>query len=261
MKILSLNTHSLMEEDYEQKCRLFVKAVTEMNIDILLLQEVNQTSSKPMAESIYGLSHTPIKEDNHALTLSKLFEENGNPYYFVWLGIKNGYAIYDEGLAVMSRTPIQNTKEVLLSQKDDYKNWKTRKALTAKTGGIWVCNTHMGWWDDKEEPFKHQFEKLSGALLKYDDIILGGDFNAPDTGKAYEYVLSHGWHDTYRDAEEKHGYATVNGKIAGWEENLESIRVDYIFSKQKKIIKKSATVFDSERYGIISDHFGVVSEF
>lgn len=261
MKILSLNTHSLMEEDYEQKCRIFVDAVIKADIDILLLQEVNQTSSKPTAESIYGLSDMPIKEDNHALTLSKLFEENGNPYYFVWLGIKNGYAIYDEGLAVMSRTPIQNVKEILLSKNDDYTNWKTRKALTVKTGGIWVCNTHMGWWDDEEEPFKLQFEKLNSALIKYNDVILGGDFNAPDTEKAYEFVLSHGWHDTYRDAEKKQGYATVNGKIAGWEKNCKGIRVDYIFSKQKKYIKNSATIFDSKRYNIISDHFGVISEF
>lgn len=265
MKILTINTHSLLEEDYERKCKIFAEAVNDMKADILLMQEVNQTSSKDIAYSPHGLAtgKVRLKKDNHALHLAELFEKYGNPYRFVWIGIKSCYGKYDEGLAIMSKNPIENAKEIVISQNDDFDNWKTRKALLAKTCGLWVCNTHMGWWEDEEEPFMPQFEKLHKSLKNYDDIFLGGDFNSPDTdkGKGYDYVISKGWQDTYSDAVKKDGYATIKGNIAGWENNSEGIRIDYIFSKKKKHIKNHCTVFNSQRYGIISDHFGVISEF
>ena len=43
MKILTLNTHSHLEPDYEKKLSEFVKAVCEIKPDIIALQEVNQS--------------------------------------------------------------------------------------------------------------------------------------------------------------------------------------------------------------------------
>ena len=42
MKLLTLNTHSLVEENYSEKLSIFVKAVAEIKPDIIALQEVNQ---------------------------------------------------------------------------------------------------------------------------------------------------------------------------------------------------------------------------
>ncbi len=45
MKILTLNTHSLREENYQQKLEWFVEGILRERPDIIALQEVNQTTS------------------------------------------------------------------------------------------------------------------------------------------------------------------------------------------------------------------------
>ena len=50
MKILTLNTHSLRENQYEQKLSWFVEGVLREKPDIIALQEVNQTCDAPVLE-------------------------------------------------------------------------------------------------------------------------------------------------------------------------------------------------------------------
>ena len=45
MKLITLNTHSLIEEHYEEKLHAFAEMVRKEKPDILALQEVNQTQS------------------------------------------------------------------------------------------------------------------------------------------------------------------------------------------------------------------------
>ena len=73
MKLLTLNTHSLLEENYEQKTRDFVAAVIKERPDILALQEVNQSVNAKEADQELLEGYVPYKEnkipvrlDNHA---------------------------------------------------------------------------------------------------------------------------------------------------------------------------------------------------
>ena len=43
MKLMTLNTHSLEEEDYEAKLHAFAEGVCRAEPDIIALQEVNQS--------------------------------------------------------------------------------------------------------------------------------------------------------------------------------------------------------------------------
>ena len=43
MKLLTLNSHSLLEEDYLKKTQIFVEEILQENIDVFALQEVNQS--------------------------------------------------------------------------------------------------------------------------------------------------------------------------------------------------------------------------
>ena len=43
MKLLTCNTHSLVEDKYEEKLKAFVNRVAQEKFDIIALQEVNQT--------------------------------------------------------------------------------------------------------------------------------------------------------------------------------------------------------------------------
>ena len=166
--------------------------------------------------------------------------------------------IYDEGISILSLESIIEAKEILLSSRDDYKSWKTRKALFAKTKNGWFGSIHTGMWEDKEESFSSQWDKLTKELSYVSDapIFLMGDFNCPahKDGEGYEKILSSGWFDTYRLASEKDEGFTTLGKIDGWETNKKQ-RIDYIFTNHKINVEKSETLFVQNP---ISDHLGLM---
>lgn len=262
MKILTINTHSLIENNYEKKCQYFVDAVIRHNPDIICMQEVNQSKFSNVAKDFkhFATGKIPIKIDNHALKIYKMLKDNGILYHFSWLGIKNGYKIFEEGLATFSKEPVTDIKEILLTKKDDFANWKTRKALSLSTFKKTICNVHMGWWEDSEEPFLYQFEQLN-KNLSGDEIFLMGDFNSPasEQNKGYSTVIKNGWFDTYTLANERDSGITVKGKIAGWKSENDK-RIDFIFTNKEKAVKSSKVIFNGENEKIISDHFGVIIE-
>ena len=264
MKILTLNTHSLLEDDYEEKCRIFAEGTKELMPDIIVLQEVNQRKDGAAVHNTdrtFSVGRIALRENNHALKVRSLLTKKGISYFLVWAGIKKCFDTFDEGIAILSLSPIENAVSFAVSQVDDYENWKTRKALVARTQGITICTTHLGWWNDKEEPFEKQFLKLNEELSKRDCSILAGDFNSPDAirGEGYELVLSKGWQDTFCHAKAREGSHTVSGPIAGWNQK-DDLRIDYIFLKDNISVKSCRTVFDGERFGRVSDHFGVIAD-
>ena len=77
MKILTLNTHSLVEPDYENKLKLFAEMIIKEQPEVFALQEVNQLMEA--AEVQPGENYVEayrfkgkIREDNHAYRLSRL---------------------------------------------------------------------------------------------------------------------------------------------------------------------------------------------
>ena len=73
MKLLTLNTHSLIEPDYEAKRDAFVNFIAAEQPEVFALQEVNQTAAAPLlAEAPAGYYPCPgntvlLKADNHCL--------------------------------------------------------------------------------------------------------------------------------------------------------------------------------------------------
>ena len=108
MKLLTLNTHSLQEENYEQKLEWFIEGILQEKPDIIALQEVNQTSDAAVAEDIlweglYSIpAQVPLKQDNHAAQVVYRLRQAGVVGHWVWLPIKLGYGKYDEGVALLS---------------------------------------------------------------------------------------------------------------------------------------------------------------
>ena len=267
MKLLTINTHSLLEKNYNEKCGIFADAIRKLSPDIIAMQEVNQSISLPVytpASPLICLNPSvALKKDNHALNVMEKLGAYGIKYYGVWLAVKKGYGIYDEGLAFLSKIPPDKAYAINISRTNDYENWKTRQALVICCGSKRFCNVHMGWWYDGEEPFFSQWHKLINKLdiLKNEEVYLMGDFNSPadenDTG--YCLVTSSGWHDTYKLAAVKDDGYTISANIDGWKEYSPSKkRIDYIFSNRRIKVKSSFTVFDGKNEKQISDHFGVM---
>lgn len=269
MKLLTINTHSILEEKYEEKCIIFSEAVAKIKPDIIAMQEVNQrvnseTASSPRVFGFRGESAIPLKTDNHALKISQMLEKCGEHYAFCWEGIKCGYCKFDEGIALFSRKPIQKAESYYLTDCKEYENFKTRKALAVWTDdGIFV-SVHTGWYDDEDEPFSRQLTSLNKALKPYSDkeIYLMGDFNVPSHREdgGYPEILSSGWYDTYNMAVEKDGGYTVEGKIDGWLYESERKRIDYIFVNREIKIRSSRVIFNDNNEKRISDHNGILVE-
>lgn len=271
MRLLTLNTHSLVEPDYEAKRKFFVDFIAKEQPDVFALQEVNQTASAP-AMPIPLADYCPcsgngilLKEDNHAAAVAQMLKEEGVHYYWSWLPAKIGYDKYDEGMAIFSRMPITATENLLLSRTDDYHYWKTRRALGICAGDVWYYAVHMGWWKDEEEPFLDQWEKMSHAASGKQMAFLLGDFNseAAVRGEGYDLIARDGWQDTYCLAQHKDDGYTVVQAIDGWRDTPdaeEKKRIDQIWCSKVIPVKSSRVVFRGTQEPQVSDHAGILIE-
>ena len=260
MKLLTLNTHSLIEDNENQKLIETFQWIKEHEPDVIALQEVNQSIVSP-------LIYKNIRSDNYAHRMNELLNSNGLRYEWVWIPIKLGYSKYEEGVALFSKYPIQMIENNLLSKTQDFSNWKTRRALgiQCKVNNelIWFFTVHMGWWNDQEEPFVNHWNAIQNRLKKKKETIyLMGDFNSVDCVKneGYDLITSQGWYDLYQTALNKDEGYTVQGKIDGWKDEKECKRIDYIFSNKNIKPKIHKTVFNGLDGPIVSDHFGIYVE-
>ena len=259
MKLLTINTHSHIEKDYDRKCDIFVDAVLRHRPDVIAMQEVNQSIKAPIIS--LGKSFA-IREDNHAIRIARMLYDCGIKYNCFWYGIKNAYEIYQEGIALLTLQAVSKTDTFRLSRTDDCSNWKTRYALGVKIDNDWFYSVHMGRFDDKAEPFGEQFDRITRRVDKPERFWLMGDFNCPDTCDEYNNIQKSGWQDTYNMAQKKDSGKTALGNIDGWQnEKADRMRIDYIFTNHKIDIKSSKTIFNGENEDIISDHYGVIIEF
>ena len=279
MKILTLNSHSLLEADYQRSLRLFVQGVLAEKPDVIALQEVNQTITAPAADAALLTGYVPVQEaipvraDNHAAHVARLLREAGVDCSWTYLPIKVGYGRFDEGLAMLALgRKIIHTESFLLSRASDYDNWKTRKVLGVQVEGLtdWFYTVHMGWWQDEEEPFMVQWKILNCFVHtkpRYAPVWLMGDFNAPAErrGEGYDYIEDTGWYDTYVRAEKREGQFTVPGEIDGWRGEVavkarRGMRIDQVWCSMPLGIASSRVIFDGGEYPTVSDHYGVLVE-
>ena len=88
MKLLTLNTHSLIEPDYEAKREIFVDFIAREEAEVFALQEVNQTAAAPLLGEIPAGYYpcpgngVPLKADNHAAAVARMLEKRGVQYHW-----------------------------------------------------------------------------------------------------------------------------------------------------------------------------------
>lgn len=259
MKLLTLNTHSLVEDNWQEKLNILSKAILREKFDIIAFQEVNQSIVAPFIKP-----KSKIKEDNYAYLLANKLKADNLPYNWVWCANHIGYSKYDEGIALFSRKPIEDMVEVLISKNSSYENYKTRKILGIEVDNSWYFCVHMGWWGDADDPFDHQWNKIKELLKEpmflNKKIYLMGDFNSPASAKneGKSLVESSGFYDTFNLSEVHDSGITVEKNIDGWKDNLvNKMRIDYIFQNHKTKPKSSQVIFNNQNYKIVSDHFGI----
>lgn len=128
MKLLTLNTHSLEEKDYEKKLKIFTEEILKEKPDVIALQEVNQPLDGEEADgevlkksgfipcpSEPPSCAVPVRLGNHGLRAAQLLRRSGFPVFWTWTSAKVGYGKYDEGMALMSRRPIAEVSQLFLT--------------------------------------------------------------------------------------------------------------------------------------------------
>lgn len=260
MKLLTLNTHSIIDDGYEKKIDILTKAILKHTPDVIALQEVMQSAKAKKANSDSNLKtvgEIPLKESNFALGVLNELKSHKLDYSGVFLGIKKAYDRYDEGLAILSSKEINTVEAVQLTPFCDYNNWKTRFALGACIGDCWFYSLHFNWENDIDSPFEGEWSELVSTTKSKKNVWLMGDFNLTPSAKGYE-LITKSYYDTYSLAKEVDNGITVKGEIDGWENQKESKRIDYIFTSKPTEIKSSSVIFNGKNEEIISDHFGIL---
>lgn len=260
MKLLTLNCHSWQEEEQLEKIKYLAEVIKEKSYDVISLQEVSQSID---AEILYD----NIKKDNFVhLLLEELKNLGCEDYNFYWDYSHIGYDVYEEGLALITKHPILEKQSFFISKGKDLNYWKTRKIVRLKINyegnNINFYSCHLGWWQDEEETFKYQADKLIEHTDENTLAFFMGDFNnnAFLLGEGYSYLMDLGLKDCYNLAQSKDCGVTVQGEIAGWDNNIEDLRLDLILSNTSVNVKSCNVIFNDKNKNIISDHFGVEVE-
>lgn len=260
MKLLTLNCHSWIETEQEEKIKIIVQTILEKQYDVVALQEVNQSIEK---KAVYG----KIKEDNFALVIINALNEQGPAEYrMTWDFSHIGYGIYEEGSSIITKHPIVETRSFFASSTMDSNNAKSRNIVgaTVNINGelIDFYSCHTGWWRDEEEPFIGQADRLLSSINKDRLAFYMGDFNnnAFIRDEGYDYLINNGLFDIYTLAADKDSGITVQGKIDGWDLNKHDLRIDLILANREVKVKTSKVIFNGENKPVVSDHFGVEAE-
>lgn len=259
MKLLTLNCHSWQEENQIDKIKYLAEVINQKDYDVIALQEVSQSV---IAESI----DSKLKKDNFALLLKEELDRYSlNKYNFYWDFSHIGYDVYEEGLAIFTKHKIIDYESFFVTKNNDRSYWKTRKIIRMRISyndrelDFYSC--HIGWWNDEEEPFKNQIDNIMKRVNETTAFIMG-DFNnnAFIKGEGYDYLIEKGLKDLYLLSETKDSGVTVKGKIAGWDDNEEKLRLDLMFCNKEIKVMTIKVIFNGKNKAIISDHYGVESE-
>ena len=268
MKLLSLNTHSWVQTQDPSAYAALIADIIESDYDAIALQEVNQLSVNKAVTQPLGYVATqtdiPIKENNFAYFLVKALAEKNVHYNWSWVPCHLGYDIYDEGVAVLCKQPIQSVQHIQLSNENDFTSILTRFAMVVETATETLVSIHLSWWKNEgENPFLQEWNRLEEGLSKQMEskcpIFILGDVNNPADvrGEGYDFIIDSNWFDAYQAAEVKSGSATVPPAIDGWSDNEVPLRIDYVFSNQDFDVEKYEIKFDGDNLPLVSDHYGV----
>ncbi|KHD44726.1 endonuclease/exonuclease/phosphatase family protein [Streptococcus hongkongensis] len=264
-KCLTLNTHSWMEVNALKKLVDLAEHIMAEKYEIICLQEINQLIDSEVANELFNYQQVPgtpsIHKDNFALILVNYLRKHGHDYYWSWTYNHIGYGIYHEGVAILSKEPME-VSDVLISKADDERDFHTRRALVARTQllgrEVTVLSLHMSWYG---KGFEDEWARLESHLLEFVDgpLMLMGDFNNPTDLEGYQMIEKSplNLQDSHKVADFVFGDHSMMKDIDGWEGNQHTYKVDHIFTSRDFEISSSEITFEGGYAPVVSDHFGL----
>ncbi|MFT3770990.1 MAG: hypothetical protein QM820_36700 [Minicystis sp.] len=184
VRVASLNLHTYQEPDPLDKLEQIAIAMTVMEVDLLLLQEVGEHVSDPARPN----AGEQVRRHLEALT--------GKPWHHAWREAHIGFDVYREGESVIASAPLEDVTTLQLSDKG-----LARIALLATTTikgvTLRVGTTHISWEPDAAEA---EASKLLAALddtggRSIDATLIAGDFNCHGEDRPIRRFRERGFSD------------------------------------------------------------------
>lgn len=261
LKILTLNLHCYQEENQDAKFSQIAKAIEDLDIDIVCLQEV--------AEPWEG------GRGNWDANAAKIIRDRLRQHYHLhteWAHI--GFGRYREGVAVLSRYGFLATDADYVSSGRDIHSIDSRKAVMVQVdvpymGLVNVFSVHLSW---PSGGFYEQFERLRvWANRKHNGHLaatfLCGDFNIEAGSRPYEAIVrGREYEDQYLAAASPDAFGAI---FRDWPQNTSGLlaaddRIDFVLMRKYSRLNAvdAWPVFtDDDGYGRVSDHVGYCVEF
>lgn len=244
LKIMTLNLHCYQEDRQDEKLWQIAKAIRELRIDLVCLQEV----AEPWNNG-YG--------DWNSNAAKLIRDRIGEPYSMHTDWSHLGFGKYREGVAILSRYPLAGQDSIYVSATQNAHDIHARRVVMAQVhvpyfGVVNVFSVHLSWW---QNGFREQFENLrrwaeSKHTPNVAATLLCGDFNNGANSEGY-MLLSRDYEDQFYKANAQH----LNP--------ANDHRIDYLLLKRGGALRVQSAypLFTQDDYGLVSDHVGYCAEF
>ncbi len=260
LKMMILNLHCYQEDNQDYKFSQIAKAINELDVDVVCLQEVAELWNDGQGD--------------WASNSAKIINDRlDTPYHIVTDWSHLGFNKYREGVAILSKYRIDKHQSRYVSVDHDPYSIHSRKVVMAEIhapyiGTVNVFSAHLSWWEDG---FAEQFQHLSAWASELQNEHVGatmlcGDFNITPGSNGYnEIVNSHEYDDQFLSVN-SHGVFEKIFQVNDpyWRQYLgNDYRIDYIFMNKTSnlYITSGKVLFTEQDYGRVSDHCGYFMTF
>ena len=168
MKLLTLNTHSLIEPEYEAKRDAFVEFIRREQPDVFALQEVNQTAAAPLLADVpAGYYPCPgnmvlLKADNHAAAVARLREALDDYKKFPLDSVRDGTI---QRFEFCTELAWKTMREYLLDQ--GYTNINSPKEVIKQAFAFGMIDDQKAWVEllNDRNLTSHVYDEATAAAI------------------------------------------------------------------------------------------------
>jgi len=260
LKVLILNLHCYQEKNQLAKLATIARAIQELKIDVVCLQEVAE--------------HWNDGAGDWASNTARIIHEQlPQPFYLTADWSHRGFDRYREGVAILSRYPFLRTEARYVSPGHDVYDIHSRKVLLGQinapgVGTVNLFSAHLSWWDNG---FCVQFDALRAWADRRHTrgvaaTLLCGDFNIKAGSRGYAHIVAESdYEDQFLKVTDRGAFDVVfRQRAANWQARLANDgRIDFILMKRESKLRAVAAqrVFTGANYEQVSDHEGFLVEF
>jgi len=239
--IMTYNIHSGVGVDGRYDLERIARTITDAGADIVFLQEVER-NTEPCTSRKWSTNH----DDDQAEKLAELTGMHASFFPALQCEHRGGRTVRHEGksffgIAMLSRTRPLEQLELRFSP---YGQTTPRNASAVRLmmpwGGVWAVGVHACCMLTGQAQrvqtreltaWLEELPKRTASDGSVDDVIIGGDFNAPPWFAASQWMRQAGRAHTYQDLWREHGHGTgcTTCKVGCMPPLL---RVDYLFLEQ-----------------------------